>query len=67
MDYKFKAKDIKTGEWVTGDLAYVEMYNPHRCKIVVKTYIVTHRAVGGMLYIGSRHRVDESTLELLTA
>ena len=21
--YKFKAKDIKTGEWIEGDLAYV--------------------------------------------
>lgn len=54
---KYKAKDIKTGEWVYGDLAYVQT------KKRIKPMIVTHAAAGGMIYILGRHEVDEKTIE----
>lgn len=58
---QFKAKDLKTNEWVYGDLAYVSMLNSDTKKV----YIVSHKAVGGMLYITKRHRIDTNTLEIL--
>lgn len=58
---QFKAKDLKTNEWVYGDLAFVSMLNSDTKKV----YIVSHKAVGGMLYITKRHRIDISTLEML--
>lgn len=74
MKYRFKAKDIKTGELVEGDLAYVNQYVYAKtknsiyskfkyCKVV--PYILTHNANGGMIYMINRHRVDESTIELI--
>lgn len=60
--YKFKARDIKTGELVTGDLAYAETWYEKTKKI--KPMIVNHRIHGGMLYITSRHFIDEKTIEL---
>lgn len=62
MKYKFKAKDLKTGEWVEGDLAYAkrEFEAPG-----YKPMIVSHHIHGGMLYAGDRHFIDESTIELI--
>lgn len=61
ITYKFKARDIKTNEWVTGDLAYAEtMYETKK----IKPMIVEHRVHGGMLYITKRYFVDEKTIEL---
>ena len=61
--YKFKARDIKTGELVTGDLAYAEtMYDKTK---KIKPMIVNHCIHGGMLYITYRYFVDEKTIELI--
>jgi len=57
----FRGKDIKTGEWVYGDLANVILNLKSGQK--VKTYIVKHKATGGMLYVTERHIVDEHTIE----
>lgn len=70
MRYQFKAKDLKTGEWVTGDLAYANSWSFRKkdgCKIkTVKPMIVEHYINGGMLYITTRCFIDESTLELIS-
>lgn len=69
MKYQFKAKDLKTGEWVTGDLAYAESRSwksDGRRVITIKPMIVAHNIHGGMLYITSRHFIDENTLELIS-
>ena len=58
---KFRAKDIKTGLLVYGDLAYVENTQSHN----IHTYIVRHRAYGGNLYITTRNRVKPETIEQL--
>jgi len=60
--YKFRAKDIKTGNWVEGDLAYVQTcFETPR----VKTMIVEHFIHGGMLWMGNRWFVDEDTIVLI--
>ena len=64
MKYHFKAKDIKTGEWVIGDLAYAETMWEKTKKF--RPMIVHHCIHGGMLYIAERHFIDEDTLELIT-
>ena len=60
--YKFKAKDLKTGDEVQGNLIYAQrMFETTGVRpMIVNTYI--H---GGMLWIGDRHFVDESTIELI--
>ena len=60
--YKFKARDIKTGEWVTGDLAYAETMYEKTKKI--KPMIVKHYIHGGMLYIAQRFFVDEKNYRI---
>lgn len=60
--YKFKARDIRTGDYVIGDLAYAETTYDKTKKI--KPMIVEHRIHGGMLYITSRRFIDEKTIEL---
>jgi hypothetical protein len=69
MKYQFRAKDLKTGEWVTGDLAYANVVSFRRkdgCKIRgIKPMIVEHNIHGGMLYVTNRHFVDENTLVLV--
>lgn len=69
MKYQFRAKDLKTGEWVIGDLAYANVLSFRKgdgCKIRgVKPMIVEHNIHGGMLYITIRHFIDENTLELI--
>lgn len=62
MKYKFKAKDIKTGKIVTGDLAYVYQL---RSSKEPKPYIVCHYANGGNIYLTARFMVDENTIELI--
>lgn len=63
-DIKFRAKALKTDDWVEGDLAIVNCSIRSRihkryCK---KYYIVTHHAYGGMLYIGARTQIDPETI-----
>ena len=68
MKYKFRAKDLKTGEWVEGDLAYVKQLIIHKSKGVEyreKPMIVKLGSHGGMVYVTSRHYIDESTIELI--
>lgn len=65
MKYKFKAKDLKTGEWVQGDLAYVEQRNFKKCTTKIRPMILTHGSHGGMVWVYSRHYVEESTIELI--
>ena len=61
---KFRGKDIKTGEWHHGDLAHVLLRLKSGPKI--KTYIVSHGANGGLLFIGYRHHVDGFTISQFT-
>ena len=64
MEYKFRAKDIKTGEWVEGDLIYpVDYMSPNPEKR--KPMIVAMRIHGGIVWVGNRYFVDESTIELI--
>lgn len=67
MKYKFKAKDLKTGEWVEGDLVYatVRHFKPCRVRCTVKPMIVNMSIHGGMMWAGKRHYIDESTIELI--
>lgn len=65
MKYKFKAKDLKTGEWVEGDLAYVHQWYWRTRTTKIKPMLVRHHAFGGRVYISSRHFVVESTIELI--
>ena len=60
--YKFKAKDLKTGDEVQGNLIYAQrMFETTGVRpMIVNTYV--H---GGMVWIGDRHFVDESTIELI--
>lgn len=67
MEYRFKAKDIKTGEWVEGDLIYavVENYKSWPNLGRKKPMIVSMHIHGGMLWAGNRHFVDEGTIKLI--
>ena len=66
MEYKFRAKDIKTGEWVEGDLVYAKVANfKTGISTKKKPMIVTMHIHGGILWAGNRHFVDESTIELI--
>ena len=60
---KFRAKSIRTGEYVYGDLAHI------KCRVMKPTpekiYIVSHGAHGGMIYLLTRERVDPDTVEQL--
>ena len=62
MRYQFKAKDIKTGEWVIGDLVYVHTVGE---KKKIKPMILTMYGKGGMIWARNRHAVDENTIELI--
>ncbi len=64
--YKFKARDLKTGEYVEGDLNYVEQMNYKKHTSIIKPMILTHRSNGGIIYVCSRYYVDENTIELIT-
>ena len=59
---KFKAKSIKTGKTVEGDLATVNTVVFG--KRFIRYYIVSHHANGGMIYIGKRARIDQETIQI---
>ena len=65
--YKFKAKDLKTGDWVVGDLVYARQhtYSNSTNKNCTKTrpMIVKMRYRGGMVWCYSRYFIDETTIE----
>ena len=66
--YRFKAKDLNTGEWVEGDLAHVTQLVFKKGKGVEyreKSMIVKLCCHGGMVYATERHFVDENTIELI--
>ena len=66
MKYKFRAKDLKTGEWVEGDLVYARVANfKTGVSAKKKPMIVTMHIHGGMLWAGDRYFVDEDTIELI--
>ena len=66
MEYKFRAKDIKTGEWVEGDLVYAKIANfKTGISTKKKPMIVTMHIHGGILWAGKRHFIDENTIELI--
>lgn len=60
--YKFKAKSLKTGIEVVGDLIYAKTL---REKVAVKPMIVEMYVRGGMLWAGDRTLIDENTIELI--
>ena len=62
--YRFKAKDLKTGNWVEGDLIYArECYHGKPPKF--KAMIVETGIHGGMVWISKRYNIDENTIELI--
>lgn len=61
MRYKFRAKDLKTGKVVEGDLAYVYVSK----RIGMRPMIVAHGIHGGFMWVGARHPVDEKTIEIV--
>jgi len=62
MRYKFRARDIKTGELVEGDLVYARRRLE---KDGIKPMIVNHFIHGGIVWIGNGHFIDENTIELI--
>jgi len=62
MRYKFRARDIKTGELVEGDLVYARRRFE---KDGIKPMIVNHFIHGGIVWIGNGHFIDENTIELI--
>lgn len=64
MKYKFRAKDIKTGELVEGDLVYARQVYYGK-PVVIKPMIVEFNIHGGIMWTRRRHFIDESTLELI--
>lgn len=62
MKYQFKAKDIKTGEWIIGDLVYVHTMGEKR---KIKPMILTMYGKGGMVWTRDKHVIDENTIELI--
>ena len=66
MEYKFRAKDLKTGEWVKGDLVYAKVANfKTGISTKKKPMIVTMHIHGNILWAGKRHFIDEKTIELI--
>lgn len=61
--YKFKAKSLKTGKWVEGDLIHAYTVNE---KVKIKPMIVEVRIHGGMIWVHNKTLIDENTLELIT-
>lgn len=62
--YKFKAKDLKTGNYVEGDLVYARQVYYGK-PVVVKPMIVEFNIRGGIMWTRRRHFVDENTIELI--
>lgn len=64
MKYKFRAKDIKTGELVEGDLVYARQVY-HGKPVVIRPMIVEFNIHGGIMWTKQRHFIDEDTIELI--
>lgn len=62
---KFQARDIDTGEMVTGDLVYT-IFHKFGKAYEIKPMLVTMLGHGGLMWAKEKHVIDESTLELLT-
>lgn len=62
--YKFKAKDLKTGNYVEGDLIYARQVYYGK-PVVIKPMIVEFNIRGGIMWTRRRYFVDESTIELI--
>lgn len=68
MKYKFKAKDIKTGEYVIGNLAYVNQLIFRKglgISFREKPMILSLNSQGGRIYATKRYFIDENTIELI--
>lgn len=64
MRYKFRAKDLKSNNWVEGDLVYVTFDGNKRLP-KVRPMIVHACGIGGMIWLGEKHLVDEDTIEIV--
>jgi len=64
MRYKFRAKDLKSNNWVEGDLVYVTFDRNKRLP-KVRPMIVSASGSGGMIWLAERYFVDESTIEII--
>ena len=62
--YKFKAKDLRTGNYVEGDLIYARQVYYGK-PVVIKPMIVEFNIHGGIMWTKRRHFVDENTIELM--
>ena len=64
MRYKFRAKDLRFNNWVEGDLVYVTFDRNKRLP-KVRPMIVQAYGIGGMIWLGEKHLVDEDTIEIV--
>lgn len=64
---QFKAKDLKTGEEVIGNLVYVERIIHKKAGIQydIVPYILKMKAQGGMFWVTKRYQIDENTLTII--
>jgi hypothetical protein len=62
--YKFKAKDLNTGEWVEGDLCYARQVCCGK-PVIIRPMIVEFNIHGGIMWTRKRHFIDEDTIELI--
>lgn len=62
--YKFKAKDLKTGNYVEGDLVYAKQFY-HGKPIIIRPMIVEFRIHGGIMWPKDKYFIDEDTIELI--
>lgn len=65
--YKFRAKDVKTDDWVEGDLIYATqvVHTKGERKYRIKPMIVTAGCHGGIVWIYNRYFVDEDSITLI--
>lgn len=64
MRYKFKAKDLKTCEWVEGDLIYARQVYYGK-PVVIRPMIAVFNIHGGIIWTKERHFIDENTIEII--
>lgn len=57
--YKFKAKELKTGRWVYGDLVYAQRMHESEGERPMIVHTCIH---GGMIWVSFKAFVDESTI-----
>ena len=63
MEIKFRAIDVKTNQYVYGDIAHVKTMI--RGEEISHPYIIDVRRVGGMFYITRRYKVNPESIEQL--